>query len=292
MPVWEAVVLALVVVGFAGAASAVRAMRTKAELTSLGLIACTFVAIELSGGAMSSHIHLYAILIFVALYQQWRPMLFAVLLVVVHHGVLGVIAPERVFGMPMHIGEAMVAVAVHGGLALLEVAGILIFWHFAEESEREIESLAATAEAKHREAVDTEQRITDDAIELERTRATQIPERAARISADAATIGDGARAAIEAVAAVEVELAKLTTAVEDIARRSGQATGTASSGRMSPSPPPKRCTSWSGRCPRSPPSTHSSHSWPDRRTSCRSTPPSKRRGPVRWARASPSSRAR
>jgi methyl-accepting chemotaxis protein len=180
---------------------------------------------------MSSHIHLYAILIFVALYQQWRPMLFAVLLVVVHHGVLGVIAPERVFGLPMHLGEAMVAVAVHGGLALLEVAGILIFWHFAEESEHEIESLAATAETKHRAAVDTEQRIRDDAIEVERARATQMHDRATRISADAATIGDGARAAIEAVAAVEVELAKLTTAVEDIARRSGQATGTASTGR-------------------------------------------------------------
>jgi methyl-accepting chemotaxis protein len=151
--------------------------------------------------------------------------------VVVHHGVLGAIAPERVFGMPMNLGEAMVAVAVHGGLALLEVAGILVFWHFAEETEHEIEALAATAEAEHRSVEDAQQQVRDAAVELERERATQMHERAARISADAATIGDGARAAINAVAAVGVELAKLTTAVEDIAHRSGRATGTASSGQ-------------------------------------------------------------
>jgi methyl-accepting chemotaxis protein len=230
MPASETVVLTLVVAVFAAGAAAAGTMRTKAELTSLGLIACTFVAIELSGGAMSSHIHLYAILIFVALYQQWRPMLFAVLLVAVHHTAFGLVAPEHVFGMHMHAGLALLNVAVHAGLALLEVAGILIFWHFAEETEHEIEALAA-AETQRRLAEESQQMDRDAAVEAENERVMQIQERAARVSADAATIGDGARAAIAAVAAVEAELAKLTTAVEDIAQRSGRATGMASSGQ-------------------------------------------------------------
>jgi methyl-accepting chemotaxis protein len=230
MPAWEVVVLPLAVASFAVGAAAVRTTHIKAELTSLGLITCTFVAIELSGGAMSSHIHLYAILIFVALYQQWRPMLWAVLVVAIHHTAFGLLAPEHVFGMHMHAGRALVNVAVHAGLALLEAVGILIFWHFAEGTEREIEALAET-ETERRMAEESRQKDRNNAVELERERVTQLHERAARVSADAATIGDGARAAIAAVAAVELELAKLTTAVEDIAQRSGRASGTASSGQ-------------------------------------------------------------
>jgi methyl-accepting chemotaxis protein len=231
MPVWEAVVLPLAVAGFAGAAGLAGSRRAKAELTSLGLIGCTFVAIELSGGAMAAHIHLYAILIFVALYQQWTPLLWAVVVVVVHHGIFGLTQPERVFGVPMTPGQAIGMVAVHAGLALLEVAGIVVFWHFAEQGEQEIEALAAAAEEGHRrtELADHEAKV--EAAERERVRTIQIAERAARVAEDAAVIGDGARAAIEAVAAVNAELSNLTLAVEDIAQRSSRAASTASSGQ-------------------------------------------------------------
>jgi methyl-accepting chemotaxis protein len=231
MPVWEAVVLPLAVAGFAGAAGLAGSRRAKAELTSLGLIGCTFVAIELSGGAMASHIHLYAILIFVALYQQWTPLLWAVIVVVIHHAIFGLTQPERVFGVSMTPGQAIGMVAVHAGFALLEVAGILVFWHFAEQGEQEIEALAAAAEEGHRrtELADHEAKV--EAAERERVRTIQIAERAARVAEDAAVIGDGARAAIEAVAAVNAELSNLTLAVEDIAQRSSRAASTASSGQ-------------------------------------------------------------
>src|SRR5690349_4103409 len=65
MPRWEALVLPAGVAALAGLAAVLRSPQQKAATTSVGLIACTFVAIELSGGAMSAHIHLYAILIFV-----------------------------------------------------------------------------------------------------------------------------------------------------------------------------------------------------------------------------------
>jgi methyl-accepting chemotaxis protein len=232
MPRSEAFLLPLGVAAIATAAKLVGSKHLQGELTSVGLIACTFVAIELSGGAMSSHIHLYAILIFVALYQQWRPLLVAVLVVVVHHAAFGVLIPEHVFGMKMGVGEAMVQVAVHAGLALLEVAGIVIFWHFAEQTEHEIEALAgAAAELARERAAEVAAQAERDA-ELERERGVEITARAAQIERDAAEISAGARIAMDAVAAVEAELVNLAASVQEIAARSTQAAGAATSGQQ------------------------------------------------------------
>jgi methyl-accepting chemotaxis protein len=180
---------------------------------------------------VSWHIHLYAMLVFIALYQQWMPLIWAVLAVLVHHGVLGLVAPERVFGMAMSFGEALIMVALHAGLAAVEVVAIVIFWHFAEQTEHEAETLTAAVEQDRvrRAAADEQDRAS--AVERERRAAAAVADRAARVAADAVTIGSGARAAIDAVGAVDRELAMLTTAVQDIAQRSSQAAGTASGGQ-------------------------------------------------------------
>ncbi|GIE49016.1 hypothetical protein Ani05nite_25500 [Amorphoplanes nipponensis] len=232
MPLWEAAAVPAGIAALAVAAAVVPATPAKASLTSVGLIACTFAAIELSGGEMAMHIHLYAILIFVALYQQWTPLLWAVVIVVLHHGTLGLLVPERVFGMAhMSLLDGLGQVALHAGLAVLEVVGIVVFWHFAEEAEREGEALAEGAEAQRFATARAEQEATDRAAEAELNRNVELAGRAERLSADARAIGDQARAAIGAVAAVDTELAMLTRAVHDIAARSQDAAGSASAGK-------------------------------------------------------------
>ncbi len=233
-PWWEWLVLPAVIAGFAVGAGAARTKRAGAELASLGLIGSTFVAIELSGGRIDSHIHLYAILIFVALYQQWTPLVWAVAVVLVHHGVLGILDPARVFGTAMGMGidrrEALVMVGIHAGLAVLEVVGILVFWHFAEMAEHEVRLLAEAAQ----DAVRDRERADNDAAEVERGaergRAAEAQQRAQRIGEDAAEVAAGARLAIDAVAAVEAELSNLAITVRDIAQRASQAVEVAASG--------------------------------------------------------------
>jgi methyl-accepting chemotaxis protein len=122
-------------------------------------------------------------------------------------------------------------VAIHAGALLLEVGGILVFWHFAERGEREIESLAAQAEAERRERDRAAQEVQVHEAEAERQRTEQALARAGRIADDAASVAEGARSAIAAVAAVESQLASLSGAVQSIAQRSQQAAGTASSGQ-------------------------------------------------------------
>ncbi|MEV6348495.1 methyl-accepting chemotaxis protein [Actinoplanes sp. NPDC051851] len=231
-PPWETVALVGGLAVWAALERALPSPTGRASHVSVGLIACTFIAIELSGGQMSAHIHLYAILIFVALYQMWSPLISAVVVVVVHHGVLGLLAPGRVFGMAhMSIMEAIGMVAVHAGLAALEVTGIVIFWHFAEQAERENEVLAARADEARRETERAEREARERAAEDVRLRGEESAERARRITADVAEISTEAHAAISAVAAVDRELAALSTSVHDIAARSAAAATTAAEGK-------------------------------------------------------------
>ncbi len=262
-PVWETVLLTVALAGWAAAVPALPSMKTKASHTSVGLIACTFVAIELTGGEMSTHIHLYAVLIFVALYQQWTPLVSAILVVVVHHGVLGLIAPDRVFGdHHMGVGAALGMVALHAGLVTLEVAGIVVFWHFAEQAEHENEVLSQQAEQARREVERAEEEARERAAGELRARSEEAAERARRITGDVAGISAEAHAAISAVAAVDRELAALTESVRDIAERSARAAGTASL-------PGTRYGGWRSRSGRSPTSTRSSPRSPNRPTCSR-----------------------
>ena len=202
-----------------------REPRARASVTSIGLIACTFAAIELSGGEMAMHIHLYAVLVVVALYPQWTPLLWAVVIVVLHHGTLGLLNPQRVFGMHhMSVLDGLGQVALHAGLAALEVTGIIILWHFAEQAERENEALAEAAEAQRSATTYAEQQATARAAEAERVRSAETAVRAERLSTDALAIGHQARAALGAA------LAALAGSVHDIAGRSRDAAGNAAAG--------------------------------------------------------------
>jgi methyl-accepting chemotaxis protein len=230
-PGWETLVIPAAVALFAAASYAVGSRRAKAELTSLGFIASTFAAIELSGGRVDSHLHLYAILIFIALYQQWTPLLWAIAVVLVHHSVVGLTYPAHVFGMDTSRSEALIMVAIHGGAAVLEVAGILVFWHFAEEAEQEVEAANQAVVEARVEAEQAEQAAARHQAEADRDRAAQAHERAGRIAEEAAAVAEGARQAIDAVAAVEAQLSSLSAAVQTIAQRSNHAAGTASAGR-------------------------------------------------------------
>ncbi|MFI1996615.1 methyl-accepting chemotaxis protein [Actinoplanes sp. NPDC020271] len=231
-PRWEVVVLTVAVAGWAALVPVLPNAKTQASHTSVGLIACTFVAIELSGGSMTAHIHLYAILIYVALYQMWAPLISAVVVVVVHHGVLGLVAPERVFGMHvMGVGAAIEQVAVHAGLAVVEVVGIVIFWHFAEQAERESEQLALEAAQAREEVARAEQEARERSAEDLRARSEETAEQSRRLTADVASISEQAHAAISAVAAVDRELAALTASVQEIASRSASAATTAADGK-------------------------------------------------------------
>ncbi|MEV4281530.1 methyl-accepting chemotaxis protein [Actinoplanes xinjiangensis] len=232
-PAGETVGLVAALTVWAAAVPLLPNVKAKASHTSVGLIACTFIAIELSGGAMSAHIHLYAVLIFVALYQQWTPLISAIVVVVAHHAVVGLVAPDRVFGVHhMPMADAFVQVAVHAGLVVVEVVGIVVFWHFAEQTERENHVLAQQAQQNRQQTEQAEREAAERNAEELRVRSEQAADQARRVTDEVAAISAEAHAAISAVAAVDRELAALTASVQDIAARSAQAASTAATGKQ------------------------------------------------------------
>ncbi|WP_088282196.1 methyl-accepting chemotaxis protein [Kineosporia sp. A_224] len=232
MPLWEALALPLLPALLAVAGTVAGPARLRSELMSVAAISTSFVAIELSGGRLEAHMHLFAILFFVSLYQQWTPLLWTVGVVVVHHGVLGLLAPHHVFGMDMSFLVTLGMVAVHAGIVVLAVVGILVVWHFSEETESHVKAVMAQAEAE-RAALDaerSEQALLD--ADRERERVARLSALAGQVAAEAEIVRSGAQEAAAAVAIVDGSVGMLASAVNDIAQRSQQAADTASSGQQ------------------------------------------------------------
>jgi methyl-accepting chemotaxis protein len=213
---------------FALAASRTASRGAKSHLTSLGLIASSFVLIDLSGGNPSAHLHLFAILAFVAFYRQQAPLFWAVGTVVVHHA-LAFFQPSHVFGM-MHASsfDVLLMILTHAGFVGLEVTAFLLMWRFSEDAERERFRLAAeTASAQERVRQEQEE-AARNAADAERRLQQATAEATTRVSA---AIRASAEATNEAVSAMQGQVFTLFGVVGGISARAGQAAQTSSKGR-------------------------------------------------------------
>ncbi|WP_337062981.1 methyl-accepting chemotaxis protein [Kineococcus sp. G2] len=202
------------------------------DLTSVGLFSATFVLIELTGGTQAAHFHLFVILVFIALYQSWRALAAAVVTAAVHHVVIGVLFPERVFHTHVHGLQLAGLVGYHVGVLVLEIIGILFLWHFAEAAERESERVAEEAARERTRAAEAQQLAAQEQVEAERRRREQLAAITASLAEQASGIERGAAESNRAVENVEGQLAALSAAVREVAERAQQAARTATSGQQ------------------------------------------------------------
>jgi methyl-accepting chemotaxis protein len=222
-PVRVTLLLSAIPLVFACLSALVADTGRKADLTCLGLMSITYVAIELSGGSMEAHFHIYVILVFVALYQRWSALVVAIISALVHHLVLGTLAPAHVFGPSMsmngHLSGSTLAVTIgyHVGMVVFEVFGILVMWHFSEQVEHENQRLAGEATASALaagEAVATaaQQRADRDSAELAaRTRrGADLAQRADQLSGAVAVVNEETSTTANAVSELSQALRELT----------------------------------------------------------------------------------
>jgi methyl-accepting chemotaxis protein len=132
--------------------------RTAAACTaSLGLLAGSAALIQLSGGAIEAHFHIFVILVFVALYQDWRALGITIAFTVVHHIGVSLIDPHGAFAHHAAQQTPILWALIHAGFVVAEVVGILLFWKVTEEAQDEarrsteeiVERDAAEARAEH-----------------------------------------------------------------------------------------------------------------------------------------------
>ena len=231
--------LALLPAGFGLFAALAGSSRAKSQATSLGLISTSFIAIELSGRGLTAHLHLFPILTMVALYQMWGPLLTTIALTVVHHLVLGLLAPGRVFdpglsdtdlpGMHAHFSMHTVVIMalVHAGLVVLQVIAILLMWHFAEQTEAEATQAQAAAEAARTDTLRAEQQATLRQSQAQEAQLAERRELAQRLGLEVESVREGARETATALSRINDTLGELASAVREIAGQSQNATSSA-----------------------------------------------------------------
>jgi diguanylate cyclase len=72
--------------------------RARATIGSLGLVTCSAILVHLSGGVTEAHFHFFVVVALLSLYEDWRPWGVAIVYVLLHHGVMGTLDPQAVYG--------------------------------------------------------------------------------------------------------------------------------------------------------------------------------------------------
>ncbi len=125
----------ILLASIAGMAAWARMTRTiRAALVTTGLIAAGAILVHFSGGHIEAHFHFFVIMAFIAIYQDWRPFLLSLGLIVLHHGVMGMLVPSAVYDHPDAMTHPWGWAAIHGGGIFAESIGLLLYWRFNERA--------------------------------------------------------------------------------------------------------------------------------------------------------------
>ena len=115
---------------------------------TLGLVACSSLLVHATGGLIESHFHFFVVIAIVTLYQEWLPFALALVYVVVHHGVVGVLEPTAVYNHEAAWNRPVLWAFIHGAYVALAAAASLMSWRLSENAREVTEQvLNATGEA-------------------------------------------------------------------------------------------------------------------------------------------------
>src|SRR5215213_5481572 len=122
------------------------ARRARSAAAVLGLITASAVLVHLSGGVVEAHFHFFVMVGVITLYQDWLPFGLALGYVVVHHGVLGVLARAEVFNHPAAQHAPWRWALIHGAFVLAASVAYLVNWRLSERQAVEISRLVGRLE--------------------------------------------------------------------------------------------------------------------------------------------------
>ena len=149
----------------------------RAIATTIGLLTSSALLVHLSGGVIEMHFHFFIMIAVVTLYQSWAPFNVAFAYVLLHHGILGTLAPTAVFNHPAAWEHPWLWTGIHAVFVLLAGLAGVMNWRSeertrlaaertkqalsdaesarqdAEEARTRAEAAQTTAEAKQRESI-------------------------------------------------------------------------------------------------------------------------------------------
>ncbi len=105
----------------------------RAVIATAGLFSCSALLVHFSGGVTEMHFHFFVMVVVVSLYQDWTAFLVGIAYVLLHHGVVGMLAPGDVYGTPAAVANPWGWAAIHAGFILAESVACLVAWKKSEE---------------------------------------------------------------------------------------------------------------------------------------------------------------
>lgn len=121
--------------------------------------------IEITGGRIETHFHIFGALALLAFYRDWRVLITASAVIAVHHEVLGLLAPQHLYGVQM---IQPWRAAEHTGWVLFE--DIFLIISIAQRL-KEMRGLAGRQAELEAAKADVERKVTLRTAELEQSRA-------------------------------------------------------------------------------------------------------------------------
>jgi diguanylate cyclase (GGDEF)-like protein/PAS domain S-box-containing protein len=134
-PLWHVCIDGLPIAAFGLAASVpYRSARFRACMVSLGLLSSSAVLVHLAGGSTEAHFHFFVMVTVLACYEEWVPYLLAIVFVLVHHGVMGAIAPTSVYDHASAVSDPWKWAGIHAlFIAALCVVNV-VSWRLNEDA--------------------------------------------------------------------------------------------------------------------------------------------------------------
>jgi signal transduction histidine kinase len=107
------------------------------SVVALGLLSSSAILVHLADGLIEAHFHFFVMMVALTLYEEWLPFLLAAGYVGLHHGVLGVLAPETVYNHPDAQGHPWRWAFVHAGFIAAAGLCAVATWRMNEDVREE-----------------------------------------------------------------------------------------------------------------------------------------------------------
>jgi diguanylate cyclase (GGDEF)-like protein len=106
--------------------------RARSIACSLGLLTAAAVGVHISGGLTESHFSFFVVVMLLTVYEDWSVFLLAVGYVLVHHGVMGMVAPDEVFQGSMQSADPWWWAGIHAVFVGATGCAGLMTWRLNE----------------------------------------------------------------------------------------------------------------------------------------------------------------